>query len=71
MKKIFTKTSIYYLLSLLIPLTIISIVLSFQGIWWGSDTTILASDGFNQYVIFNQTLRNTLHGDGSLFYTFS
>ncbi|CYY50428.1 membrane protein [Streptococcus suis] len=71
MKKIFTKTSIYYLLSFLIPLTIISIVLAFQGIWWGSDTTILASDGFHQYVIFNQTLRNTLHGDGSLFYTFS
>ncbi|WP_153052338.1 YfhO family protein, partial [Streptococcus suis] len=50
MKKIFTKTSIYYLLSFLIPLTIISIVLAFQGIWWGSDTTILASDGFHQYV---------------------
>ncbi|HFI0714944.1 TPA: YfhO family protein [Streptococcus suis] len=71
MKKIFTKTSFYYLLSFLIPLTIISIVLAFQGIWWGSDTTILASDGFHQYVIFNQTLRNTLHGDGSLFYTFT
>ncbi|HFU4054634.1 TPA: YfhO family protein [Streptococcus suis] len=71
MKKIFTKISIYYLLSFLIPLTIISIVLAFQGIWWGSDTTILASDGFHQYVIFNQTLRNALHGDGSLFYTFT
>ncbi|HEM5985229.1 TPA: YfhO family protein [Streptococcus suis] len=71
MKKIFTKTFIYYLLSFLIPLTIISIVLAFQGIWWGSDTTILASDGFHQYVIFNQTLRNALHGEGSLFYTFT
>ncbi|HFI0423839.1 TPA: YfhO family protein [Streptococcus suis] len=71
MKKIFTKISIYYLLSFLIPLTIISIVLAFQGIWWGSDTTILASDGFHQYVIFNQTLRNALHGEGSLFYTFT
>ncbi|HFI0466853.1 TPA: YfhO family protein [Streptococcus suis] len=71
MKKIFKKTSIYYLLSFLIPLTIISIVLAFQGIWWGSDTTILASDGFHQYVIFNQTLRNALHGNGSLFYTFT
>ncbi len=71
MKKIFTKTSIYYLLSFLIPLTIISIVLAFQGIWWGSDTTILASDGFHQYVIFNQTLRNALHEEGSLFYTFT
>lgn len=71
MRKIFTKKSTYYLLSFLIPLGIISIVLSFQGILWGSDTTILASDGFHQYVIFNQTLRNTLHGDGSLFYTFT
>lgn len=71
MKKIFTKKSTYYLLSFLIPLGIISLVLAFQGIWWGSDTTILASDGFHQYVIFNQTLRNTLHGDGSLFYTFT
>ena len=71
MKKIFTKTSIYYVLSFLIPLTIISIVLAFQGIWWESDTTILASDGFHQYVIFNQTLRNALHGDGSIFYTFT
>ncbi|HFI0353415.1 TPA: YfhO family protein [Streptococcus suis] len=71
MRKIFTKKSTYYLLSFLIPLGIISFVLAFQGIWWGSDTTILASDGFHQYVIFNQTLRNTLHGDGSLFYTFT
>lgn len=71
MRKIFTKKSTYYLLSFLIPLGIISLVLAFQGIWWGSDTTILASDGFHQYVIFNQTLRNTLHGDGSLFYTFT
>lgn len=71
MKTIFTKKSTYYLLAFLIPLGIISLVLAFQGIWWGSDTTILASDGFHQYVIFNQTLRNTLHGDGSLFYTFT
>ncbi|HFI0578024.1 TPA: YfhO family protein [Streptococcus suis] len=71
MKTIFTKKSTYYLLAFLIPLGIISLVLAFQGIWWGSDTTILASDGFHQYVIFNQTLRNVLHGEGSLFYTFT
>ncbi|HFI0452232.1 TPA: YfhO family protein [Streptococcus suis] len=71
MKTIFTKKSNYYLLAFLIPLGIISLVLAFQGIWFGSNTTILASDGFHQYVIFNQTLRNTLHGDGSLFYTFT
>ncbi|MDE7536421.1 YfhO family protein, partial [Streptococcus agalactiae] len=34
-------------------------------------TTILASDGFHQYVIFNQALRNILHGSNSLFYTFT
>ncbi|WP_156008343.1 YfhO family protein, partial [Streptococcus ruminantium] len=71
MKKLFTNQPFYYILSFIVPLTIISITLSIQGIWWGSDTTILASDSFHQYVIFNQTLRNILHGDGSLFYTFT
>lgn len=47
------------------------IILSTQGIWLGSDTTILASDGFHQYVIFHQTLRNALHGNSSIFYTFT
>lgn len=71
MNKYFTKKTTYYLLASLLPLTIMSILLALQGIWWGSDTTILASDGFHQYVIFNQTLRNALHGDGSLLYTFT
>lgn len=71
MKIILNKKAFYYYLSFLLPLTIIAAVLAIQGIWWGSETTILASDGFHQYVIFNQTLRNALHGDGSLFYTFT
>lgn len=58
-------------LGFLFPSFIISILLAFKGIWWKSDTSILASDSFHQYVIFNQTLRNILHGDGSLFYTFT
>ncbi|MFV8214600.1 YfhO family protein, partial [Streptococcus pluranimalium] len=47
------------------------IVLLTNEIWWGSDRTILASDGFHQYVIFAQGLRNILHGSDSLFYTFT
>lgn len=58
-------------LGFFLPFSIIIILLALKGIWWGSDTSILASDSFHQYVIFNQTLRNTLHGDGSLFYTFT
>lgn len=58
-------------LGFFLPFSIITILLALKGIWWGSDTSILASDSFHQYVIFNQTLRNTLQGDGSLFYTFT
>lgn len=65
------KKIIFFILSLLSPLLIVSILLALKGIWWGSETSILASDSFHQYVIFNQTLRNALHGDGSLFYTFT
>ena len=58
-------------LGFLLPFAIITILLALKGIWWGSDTSILASDSFHQYVIFNQALRNALHGDGSLLYTFT
>ncbi|MGT2896108.1 YfhO family protein [Streptococcus entericus] len=61
----------FFLASFFIPLTILSISLSIQNIWWGSDTTILASDGFHQYAIFATTLRNILHGQDSLFYSFT
>lgn len=65
------KTALFYLASFTIPLTILSICLSFFNIWPGSPTTILASDGFHQYVIFAQTLRDILHGKDSIFYTFT
>ena len=42
-----------------------------QGIYWNSDKSPLLGDGFHQYVIFDVTLRNILHGNGSLFYTFT
>lgn len=59
------------LLAFFLPLTILFIVLLAKGISWGSSRTILASDGFHQYVIFAQNLRNILHGSDSLFYTFT
>ena len=65
------KKLLTLLLGFLIPFTIISLLLALRGIWWGSEITILASDGFHQYVIFNQVLRNTLQGNGSLFYNFT
>ena len=42
-----------------------------QGIYWNSDNSPLLGDGFHQYVIFDIALRNILHGNGSLFYTFT
>lgn len=68
----FTKSKIfYYTISFLLPFLIIFFVLLSKGIYWGSKTTILASDGFHQYVIFAQNLRNILHGKDSIFYTFT
>lgn len=61
----------YYTISFLLPFIIIVCILFTKNIYWGSPTTILASDGFHQYVIFNQALRNILHGSNSLFYTFT
>lgn len=65
------KRGLPYFLALLLPILIMFMVLLTNGIWWGSDRTILASDGFHQYAIFAQSLRNILHGSDSLFYTFT
>lgn len=69
----FTKyrNIIFYLMSFLFPILIMFGVLLSFDITWGSETTILASDGFHQYVIFDTTLRDILHGKDSLFYSFT
>lgn len=72
MKQLVKSSNLFPLITaFLLPILILSIVLAIKGIWWGSDTTILASDAFHQYVIFHKALRDILHGDGSLFYTFT
>ena len=69
--KSFLKTYRTYFISFIIPLVIMLGVYLSQGIYWNSDTSPLLGDGFHQYVIFDVALRNILHGNGSLFYTFT
>ena len=69
--KLFFKTYWIYFVSFIIPVVIMAGVYLSQGIYWNSDTSPLLGDGFHQYVIFDVALRNVLHGNGSLFYTFT
>lgn len=69
--KLFFKTYWIYFVSFIIPIIIMIGVYLSQGIYWNSDTSPLLGDGFHQYVIFDIALRNILHGNGSLFYTFT
>ena len=69
--KLFLKTYWTYFVSFTIPVVIMTGVYLSQGIYWNSDTSPLLGDGFHQYVIFDVALRNILHGNGSLFYTFT
>lgn len=69
--KLFFKTYWAYFVSFIIPVVIMTGVYLSQGIYWNSDTSPLLGDGFHQYVIFDVALRNILHGNGSLFYTFT
>ena len=69
--KLFFKTYWIYFVSFIIPIIIMIGVYLSQGIYWNSDNSPLLGDGFHQYVIFDVALRNILHGNGSLFYTFT
>ena len=69
--KLFFKTYWTYFVSFTIPVVIMTGVYLSQGIYWNSDNSPLLGDGFHQYVIFDVTLRNIIHGNGSLFYTFT
>lgn len=63
--------TLYYLVAFCLPFFILFFALLSEDISFNSDTTILASDGFHQYVIFAENLRNILHGSDSIFYTFT
>ncbi|WP_286783644.1 YfhO family protein [Streptococcus sp. UBA4344] len=66
-----TNNIIYYLTAFCLPFVILFLALLAEDITLNGETTILASDGFHQYVIFAENLRNILHGSDSLFYTFT
>ena len=70
-KKYLSHPAIFYLVAFLLPFTILFFVYLSHGIYWGSETSPLLGDGFHQYVIFDVTLRNILHGTDSLLYTFT
>lgn len=65
------KLLAFYGSAFFLPALIMLVVLWSMDIYWGSKTTILASDGFHQYSIFATQLRNILHGSDSFFYTFT
>ncbi|MGT2925395.1 YfhO family protein [Streptococcus caviae] len=64
------QSLIFYCISFVLPAFIMFTVLFAKNIYWGSQTTLLASDGFHQYVNFDTLIRNILHGTDSLFYSF-
>ena len=70
-KKYLSHPIIVYFTAFLLPFTILFFVYLSQGIYWGSETSPLLGDGFHQYVIFDVTLRNILHGTDSLLYSFT
>ena len=70
MNKTKLKTSLFIVSSFLIPAIMMFFIYLSQGIYWNSDTSPLLGDGYHQYVIFDTTLRNILHGTDSLFYSF-
>ncbi|MDO4668001.1 MAG: YfhO family protein [Streptococcus sp.] len=69
-KYYFTK-SWAHICAFLIPFFIMFSIYLVNEIFIGSDTSPLLGDGFHQYVIFDNTLRNILHGTDSIFYTFN
>lgn len=58
-------------LSMGIPLLIVGINYFLLGIYPGGKATVLASDGFTQFANFYAGFNNALHGEGSLFYSWS
>ncbi|MCH4168863.1 MAG: YfhO family protein [Streptococcaceae bacterium] len=67
------KYKIIYLtiLSFLIPLGALFVIYLCNGIYFGSSRTVLAGDGYHQYVVFHNAFKNILDGNGSLFYNWN
>ncbi|MFM9673569.1 YfhO family protein, partial [Streptomyces galilaeus] len=59
------------ILSFLIPLGALFVIYLCNGIYFGSSRTVLAGDGYHQYVVFHNAFKNILDGNGSLFYNWN
>lgn len=70
MKTFFIKYWTFFI-SFFVPIFMMMGVYLSHGIYWNSPISPLLGDGFHQYVIFDTTLSNILHGSGSLLYTFT
>lgn len=69
---IFIKKNVWALaLSIILPMGIIGIAYYQQGIYFGSETTLLASDAFAQFSNFYASFNNVLQGKQSIFYTWN
>jgi uncharacterized membrane protein YfhO len=60
-----------YLLAWLLPILIVMLAYFFNGIYWGSSKSILASDAFTQTINFYDSFHDVLHGQASIFYSWN
>lgn len=69
----FIKKNIWFMIgSFILPAGLLGVALAFIGIYWGSDTSILAGDAYHQYVAIHTLYRDTLHNSNLGFlYTFT
>lgn len=68
----FLKENVFTLaLSIILPVGIIGVAYYQQGIYFGSETTLLASDAFAQFSNFYASFNNMLQGKQSIFYTWN
>lgn len=69
----FIKKNMWLLLgSFVLPAGLLAVAFAFLGIYWGSDTSILAGDAYHQYVAIHTLYRDILHNSNLGFlYTFT
>ena len=57
--------------SFLLPILVLGLAYYYNGIYPGSEKSILATDSFSQYANFHASFRNVLMGKQNIFYTWS
>ncbi|WP_460023618.1 YfhO family protein [Lactovum odontotermitis] len=65
------KNRLALLLSFMLPLFIVALAYLANGIYWGSQTSVLAGDAYHQYVGAHALFSRLLHQGGGLLYTWT